>query len=444
MGVISRKRTTAAGIGMLVAAALALTGCSGGSGTSSDGGSGSSKHLTVWFPGNDPNESKYVEQTMVPKFEKETGAKVDVTFVDYTNLSPKLNAAFAAGSAPDVFGHGAAAVADFVKNDRIEPLDDDVAKLSASDRKDLADALAGAKVDGKQYMIPLQMQGWLLMYNKKDFTEAGLDPATPPTTWEDVKADAEKLTKRDGSGKITRSGLLLQTEATGRQQSFATLIASAGGSQLNTKGTKASFDSAAGVKALQYFVSLYQGSDAVAANLGQDYLNQPTAQQPLVTGDAAMTIQTAQGASKIAAAYPDGDWGIIQPPKFEGQSEGYAFGGSGPGMMINKDSKNKTLAWKFIEFMIDPANYNGYIKTIGGVPNRSSALSTPYVKDSPVLGAWLKASGQWVPNPNVPNWVQARDTLDKYLEQALNKVVTPKQALKQAASQVDGILSANG
>ena len=47
-------------------------------------------------------------------------------------------------------------------------------------------------------------------------------------------------------------------------------------------------------------------------------------------------------------------------------------------------------------------------------------------------------------NPNVGGWVQVRDVMDKYLEQALNKTTSSKDALKQAAADADDILKANG
>ena len=142
---------------------------------------------------------------IVPAFEKETGAQVNVTYVNWSDMSTKLNAAFAAGTAPDVFGHGPAAVADFVTNKRVEPLTTYISQLDKNDLNDLSSALQGGQVNGVQYLVPLSMTGNLIMYNAADFTAAGLNPDQPPTTWEGVYNAAKKLTKRDGSGAITRS-----------------------------------------------------------------------------------------------------------------------------------------------------------------------------------------------------------------------------------------------
>ena len=421
--------------------ALALVAaCSSGGGAGETSGDTSGGHLTVWFPGTDPAESALVKDSLVPQFEKSTGAKVDVTYVDYANLSNKLAAAFAAGTAPDVFGHGPAAVADLVVNDRLEPLQADVDAISQADRDDLAAALPGGQVDGKQYLMPLQMQGWVLAYNKDDFKAAGLDPENPPSTWEQLRDDAKKLTVRDGSGKITRSGLLLATDPIGREQSFATLIAGAGGSLIDTSAKTASFDSPQGQKALDYYVSLFTGDDAVATGLGTSFSANPPAQQPLVLGTASITLLAANGVQKIVKAYPGKHIGIIPPLKFEGVDHGAAFGGAGPGLMINADSKAKELGWKFIDFMVGKDVNSQYVQSFGGIPVRGSAASSSYVTSSSVLSAVVKAAPEFVPNPNVAGWVQARDKMDANLEVALNRKSSTEDVLKSMASDVDDVL----
>jgi multiple sugar transport system substrate-binding protein len=424
-------------------AALLAGGCSAADESSSDDGSFAGKTLTVWFPGTNKTEIDLVTGPIAQQFEAETGAKLDVTFVDWSNLSPKLNAAFAAGTAPDVFGHGPAAVADFVINDRLEPLDDDIKSMDPADAKDLAAALPGGKVDGKQYLMPLSMTGNLIVYDADAFKAAGLDPDKPPTTWEGVKEAAQKLTKRDSSSKITRSGLLLPSQAIGRQQTFAALLASAGGSQLTPDGTKAAFNSAAGTKALDFFTSLFNGPDAVSANLGADYINAPPAQQPLVTGAAAMEIQAPNGAVQIQAAAPKLDLRVMNAVPFTGQAKGVTLGGSGSGLMINADSDKKKLAWEFIKYMVSAKTSAQYTEGIGAVPIRASAADSDYIKNNPILKAFVNNTGNFQPNPNVPGWVQVRDTLDKSLEQALNKRQPSQQALDEAATGVNKILQAS-
>lgn len=433
---LKRSVLIAAGVSL----ALVMTGCSSAGSAPAESKAGGK--ISVWFPGTNQAEIDLVTKKIVPAFEKETGATVSVTYVDWNNISPKLNAAFAAGTAPDVFGHGPAAAADFVANGRLEPLTSDVSSMSSKDRADTKAAFSGGEVNGTQYLVPLSMTGNLLMYNADDFKAAGLDPNTPPTTWNAVLDDAQKLTKRT-NGHITRSGLLLPSQATGREQSFSTLLFAAGGSLVNKAGTKATFNSAAGVKALNFMKSLYTGPDAVSANLGADYANAPIAQQPLVLGTASMTMLPSTTMQQIVAANPTKDFRVIQPASL-GSGSPAAFGGSGPGLMINRDSKQKALAWKFIDYMISPSVSAEYSQGVGAIPIRTSALSTSYVQSSPILKAFLKASPDFVSNPNVGGWVQVRDQLDKQVEQALNGASSTKDALTAAETASNPVLKANG
>ena len=63
-------------------------------------------------------------------------------------------------------------------------------------------------VDGKIYSIPFQRSTMVLYYNKDAFKEAGLDPETPPATWEELAEYGQKLTDdgRYGVGIALNSG----------------------------------------------------------------------------------------------------------------------------------------------------------------------------------------------------------------------------------------------
>ena len=48
-------------------------------------------------------------------------------------------------------------------------------------------------VDGKQYAMPFNVSTPMLYYNKDVFEAAGLDPETPPTTYDEVLEDSKKI-----------------------------------------------------------------------------------------------------------------------------------------------------------------------------------------------------------------------------------------------------------
>ncbi|MEV6964838.1 ABC transporter substrate-binding protein [Hamadaea sp. NPDC051192] len=384
---------------------------------------------------------KLVKETIVPAFEKETGTDVEVTYVDWTQLSPKLNAAFAAGTAPDVFGHGIAATADLVKNDRIVDLTPYVDKLAAADRDDLKVALTGGRVNGKQYIMPIVATVRLLVYSGKDFKDAGLNPDQPPKTWEEVKAAADKLTQRSG-GKISRAGLIMPSDAIGAQQTFATLMWSNGGELLSSDGSKATLTTPEAVAALEYQASLYGGAAAVDNTLGGTWNTAPQAQQPIATGKASMQFAGAGDIKKFQTAAPDRDLRLMPPVGF-GSNKPQTFGGAANGLMINKDSAKQDLGWKFIQYMIDAQTGLKYAEALGVLPVRTSAINAPYVTADPEITKAVAALQYAHGNPNVPGWVQMRDALGKQIEQVLHGKVDASQALTQANAEVDKTIAAS-
>jgi multiple sugar transport system substrate-binding protein len=431
-------RALVATLAGLLAVAL-LPACS--SSDSGEEGGGDSKKLVVWFPGNSEGEMKLVKDTIVPAFEKQHGAEVEVTYVDWAQLSPKLNAAFAAGTAPDVLGHGVAATADLVKNDRILDLTSYVEKLPAADREDLGAALNGGKVQGKQYTMPLITTIRLPVYSGADFKEAGLNPDQPPTTWEEVRTAAQKLTKREG-GKITRAGLVVPSDAIGAQQTFATLLWSNGGELLSEDGRKATLNSPEGTAALEFFAGLYNGPDAVDNTLGGTWNTAPQAQQPIATGKASIQLAGAGDIAKFQAAAPDRDLRLMAPPGFGGKP-GRAFGGAANGLMINKDAANPDLAWEFVKTMIEAETSLKYAEALGALPLRASAVDSPYVTKNPEVKKAVAAMPASHGNPNVPGWTQIRDAMGKQIETALHGKVSPAEALTRAATEVEKTIAAS-
>lgn len=60
--------------------------------------------------------------------------------------------------------------------------------------------------DGKMYGVPKDFQTVCLIYNKGIFDEVGLPHPGDDYTWDQLVSDAQKIVKKDGSGKVTRYG----------------------------------------------------------------------------------------------------------------------------------------------------------------------------------------------------------------------------------------------
>ena len=426
----SLLRTLCAG----VVVALALGACGNGG----DSGEGGGTTLRVWFPGNLSSEIALVNDELVPAFEAEhPGVDVQVEFVDWANLSTRLSTAFAGNTAPDVFGHGNAAAAGFAQAGRVAPLDERLATLPGG-TGDLT-FLADGKADGKQYVMPLRGFGYLVAYRTDLMTQAGLDPAKPPTTWQDLRTTAEKLTVRDG-GKISRAGLALATDnPTSMTQSFATFLYQAGGSFLSQDGTSITWNSPEAVSALSFVTGLYRGDNAVATSVGEKTAN-AGAQHPLVTGRAAMALIDDATLKTIHEQAPDVAKNIAVAAPTTGPAKAASFGGAGNGMFVSAGSKHQDEAWQFISFLLEAENLKKYTKAVGGIPARGSLAQDPELAALPYLNPFMTSAASFRGNPIHPRWTQLRDVLGASVEKAFRTPVAPQAALDEAATAAEKVL----
>ncbi len=161
--------------------------------------SGNVTTVTVWS-GN--THSKEVETEYINNWNnsvgKEKGIKIDFLVKDSSTYSQAVDLAVQSGEAPDFFS--TSSVAKLVENDDIVAIND----LPGGEeflKKYNDSGLGREKVNtynGKWYCVPVSASVQGIIYNKDMFKKAGIvdgkGNAKPPETWEEVRADAKKLT----------------------------------------------------------------------------------------------------------------------------------------------------------------------------------------------------------------------------------------------------------
>ena len=122
-------------------------------------------------------------------------APIEVEKVTISKLEQKLLIAIAGGNPPDLAGNYSFAVAAYADHGALTELDPLLAK-SGFDRTRYIEHFIGlGEYRGKTWALPIVPASTALVFNKRLFAEAGLNPETPPTTIEELDAFAEKLTK---------------------------------------------------------------------------------------------------------------------------------------------------------------------------------------------------------------------------------------------------------
>lgn len=430
-----KRRTALQASAGLVGAPLLLAAC--GDGPSDNDPDGD---LVVWFPATNPADQKFISEVLVPAYIDSTGHGAAVTFIE--DMSIKLSAGLSSGTGPDVFGHGPAAVADLVKNERVEPLDSYIQQMEPARVEDLSAALASGIVDGTHYLFPIAGTARLVGFNAAHAQEAGLDPESPPTSFVELREWADQLAIHDGD-RIERAGVVFNAEPWAMQQAFSSMLWANGGKMFSEDNSRVLFAEPEGVEALEWYVSLYQGDPPLDNNLGGTWDGLPPAQSPLITEDTSMLFSDPASFSQIMEAAPDVDIRIMDVLSFDG-GEPAAFGGAANGLMINPDSAKIDAAWEFIQKIGEPELNLQYARDAGHVPVYASAIDSEYVQETPAVAAAVENAEYLRSNPNIASWTNIRDILAEYIEQALYGQISAQEALDQAASEVEQILAEEG
>src|SRR4051795_13090406 len=144
-----------------------------------------------------------------------------------------------------------------IDEDAIVPINDFL--TSNEDKKWMASFfpafMENSQTGGKIWGVPFQRSTIVLYYNKEMFKEAGLDPEKAPANWDEQRAFAEKLTKRDGSGNTTQWGVQIPSSGF-PYWLFQGLTTPAGAILMNEAGDRTFYDKPEVIEALQYWVDL--------------------------------------------------------------------------------------------------------------------------------------------------------------------------------------------
>ncbi len=148
------------------------------------GSAAMAQELTVWdWKSGDPATAAYYDSVRSAFEAAYPGATVDFVVQPHDQYYTLLGTALSSGAGPDVILlHGGAQT-----TSRVDAL------------FDLSDASAGFagldafSVDGKAYALPLTIQGLVVYYNKARYAEAGLDPAKPPATYDELASVCDAI-----------------------------------------------------------------------------------------------------------------------------------------------------------------------------------------------------------------------------------------------------------
>jgi len=231
----------------------ATTGTSGGTGGTSGGFTAggpitmpancSNTEISYWTPLSGPDGQAMTGLT--DSFNKaNTNVKVNITTGSFTDYITQLGTAAASNTLPDLAIINEDAVATQAFRNVLRPIPDEQLKqigVTAADYPKVAwDA---GQVAGKTYAIPLSFVALTMYYNEDLLKAANI--SGPPTDKASFEAAAKAMTAGGKNGFLLTTGFPVQ-------QIFQTLLHQYGGTEFSSDGSKATWNSDAGVQALTW------------------------------------------------------------------------------------------------------------------------------------------------------------------------------------------------
>ncbi|MEV2214996.1 extracellular solute-binding protein [Streptomyces sp. NPDC050997] len=298
------------GATLSIAAVLFGTSACGGLGDTSDAKSGSSpvpelksnQKVSITFESYNFGQAGPWTDTftaLIKKFEQgHPNIKVTAQKPQGNSPNPAADAVSsvqnetASGNPPDVAQLGFGDLDYAVNGLGAKPLDDLVGKPAVQKNFDGAHPYA-AKArtlgdwKGKTYGAPFVFSTPVLYYNASLFKKAGLDPAKPPKTWDDVAKDALAIKKKTGKDGHY-SDCLTKIASDWCLQS---MVRSNGGRVISEDRSELTFDQAPAVEAVKTAQSMVKSG-------ATPKLSQEQAYTEFARGDMGMILETSaiQGA----------------------------------------------------------------------------------------------------------------------------------------------------
>ncbi len=296
--------------------------------------------------------------------------RVKVTSLPYNQMHQQIIATHAVGKVPDVVGMDMAWTTEFIELGILEPLDTYLEKEKGLYEQLLKTPME--KVQGHTWMLPVANCPFFLFYNKDLFRQEGLNK--PPSSWDELKEYAIKLTKPEKNQYGLAMFLSLQTTTSPTNTIFPILY-SAGGRVV--KDGKPTIDTPEMIESLTFFKELYDLgviAPGLLTKIEQQILEE------FASGRIGMMAAPMPHIANIRSKSPDLDFGVALFPKkttWAARAPGWEVG-------ISKNSKNKEAAWKFISWLVS-AEINAEFAAAGGLLPGNISVDPEFLYKDPHL-----------------------------------------------------------
>jgi multiple sugar transport system substrate-binding protein len=419
------KRTVAS-VALLGAAAALLTGCSGG--TASGSSASGPVTLTFWH-GYTADDGKKLNQIIDEFNASQKQVRIKYQVKTWQVIQDSLLPALSAHKAPQLIALPAEQLPVYAGKGAFADLTDYYTSSGAA-KTIKPETVPMEVVSGKKYGVPTGFVPLSVIYNKKLFAGAGIHNF--PTTWDEWRADAKKLTvDKNKDGTPEQYGLALPDHATVGNGVWASLFYGNGGTIAD--GSKAAVDSAANVQTLTYW------ADAVKKDhISPTGLDGIKSDNLFSSGKAAMEV----GGPWMSFVAADNkiDSGVAAIPAGPKGQSASAIGVS-MGVSAQATDAEKKGAERFFDYF--------YSKKVAaqwslgsGWPPLTTTVDASEVASNPLVASLTEIAAKGT-KPLLPGVIKSSDVL-KAVDEATQKALAgqdPASVLKAAEPAAQEALS---
>jgi ABC-type glycerol-3-phosphate transport system substrate-binding protein len=359
---------------------------------------------------------------------------ITVESEEYNWTAPTFTTALAAGTLPDVFTIPFTDGKGLIAQHQIVNIDSRVKALPYADKFNPNVLVNGQDADGAIWAVPTQAYGMSLTYNRTLFTQAGLDPDKPPTTWDEVRSYAKTIAEKTGMAGYAE----MATQNTGGWQLTTMTYALGGRMETFAEDGKATatLTNDATKAALRWLREVRWTDNSMGATFDYAWgtINQAFAagQIGMFTGGSDLYTAMVQNNGLRAE-----DYGVTTIPLASDPNAGVLGGGTLAAVNVNttEDQRDAAVTW------IDWYYMNKLLTEDGAITDAEALKANNQPVGVPALPIFDKAtydqSQVWIKDLiNVPTAQMVSFTSKIFDQQLVNEPTAHTQELYAALDPV--------
>lgn len=393
-----RSRTLAA---VMAVALTSMTAAGCGGGADAEAG----KVLTYWASQQSPSieRDKEILEPELAKFTEQTGIRVELEVIPFTDLLNRILTATTSGQGPDVLNIGNTWSPSLQATGALAEWDEEMlAQIGGANRFEPV-TLETAGAEGQApASVPLYTKVFQLYYNKQLFEDAGIDK--PPATWDELVTAGKKLTQdTDGDGEPDQWGLGLRGQAFTTALHYAYILGSAHGAEFFTDG-EPTFDSAEAVAGIDQLLA-WMGEDGIVNPSDAENADWADVYEAFAKGRVGMMVVQTLGQTLKDYGLTDDDYGVAPVPTLTPDGGEVASFVGGTNVAVFENTDNMDSAVDLVEFLTSAPEQIALNRAYGTVPPVTDATD-PAFETPEVEIALATLRSRSVPLPRVPEEAQ--------------------------------------